>query len=200
MGAGRSVEGPDEAERRRVLLEGAGRRALEYKKRGFHCSESVFLAINETLKITDPRMVRAVTGFHGGGGTHRLKPGINLTALLAGYAAGAAQADPNDKPVEQVQHLCGAVAAGIVCIGLLYGRQAPEDDLTCVDELSFELQRRFKEEMGHNECRYLREIWVPQSEDQSCSPVYRKGAQIAVDIILRANELVPECARCRRQQ
>jgi len=93
-------------------------------------------------------MVRAITGFHGGGGTHRLKPDIELTPLLAEIAAGTLKPDPDDMPVDQVQHLCGALAAGIMCVSLLFGRVSPDDDLTCVDELSYELHRRFKEELG----------------------------------------------------
>lgn len=190
----------EDAQARQALVEEAGRRALAYKKQGFHCSESVFLAVNETLRITDPALVCAVTGFHGGGGTHRLRAGVDLTALLAAYAAGNAPADANNRPVEQVQHLCGALAAGIVCAGLLYGRRSPTDDLTCVDELCYELHRRFCQELGHNECRPLREIWVPKSEDRSCAPIYRKGAEIAVDTILRAHEIAPECAPFRPQE
>jgi len=58
-------------EKERQIIKTAGEKALANRKKGFHCSESVFLAINETFKITDPSMVKMVTGFHGGGGTHR---------------------------------------------------------------------------------------------------------------------------------
>jgi hypothetical protein len=193
MSIGAGAPAREKAPARRARIEEAGRKALEFKKQGFHCSESVFLAINDALKITDPSMVKAITGFHGGGGTHRLKPDIELTPLLADIAAGAYKTDPDDMPLDQVQHLCGALAAGIMSIGLLFGRSSPQDDLTCVDELCYELHRRFKEELGHNECFFLREIWVPRSEDESCAPIYRRGTQIAVDIILSAHELVPEC-------
>lgn len=186
-----------EAQARRAILEEAGQRALAHKAAGFHCSESVFLAVNETFKITDPCLVKAITGFHGGGGTHRLQPDIELTPLLADIAAGTLKPDPEDMPVEQVQHLCGALAAGIMCVSLLYGRCSPEDDLTCVDELSYELHRRFQEELGHNECRFLRDIWVPLSEDESCAPIYHRGTQIVVETILDAHQLVPECPQAR---
>jgi hypothetical protein len=178
---------------RREILAFASRRALAYKAEGFHCSESVWLAVNETFKITDPNMVKAITGFHGGGGTHRLKADIELTPLLAEIAAGTLKPDPDDMPVDQVQHLCGALAAGIMCVSLLFGRSSPDDDLTCVDELSYELHRRFQEELGHNECLFLRDIWVPRSEDESCAPIYERGTQIVVETILDAHRLVPEC-------
>lgn len=72
----------------RRKIEEAGRKPVEFRQKGFHCSESAFMAINEILKITDPSMVRVVTGFHGGGGTHRKEPGIDLILVLEELASG----------------------------------------------------------------------------------------------------------------
>ncbi len=176
-------------------IQEAGRKAVEFRKKGFHCSESAFMAINETLKIIDPSMVRMVTGFHGGGGTHRKEPGIDLTSVLEELASGRDRRPREELPVTQIGHLCGALASGIVCIGLLHGRSSPTDDLTCVDELCFELHRRFMEEFGENECRPIRDKWVPLSPNHTCEYVYQRGAEMAVEIILEAPELVPECPR-----
>ncbi len=182
-------------EKSRRKIEGAGRKAIECRRKGFHCSESVFTAVNETLKITDPSMVRMVTGFHGGGGTHRKEPGINLTEALEAVTSGRDKRPREDLPYTQVGHLCGALASGIVCIGLLYGRSSPTDDLTCVDELCFELHRRFTEEFGEKECRPLREKWIPLWPDKTCETTYRRGAEMAVELILEASQLVPECPK-----
>ena len=57
-------------ENRRKIRE-AGHKAVAFRQKGFHCSESVFLAINETLKITDASLVRMMTGFDGGSGIWR---------------------------------------------------------------------------------------------------------------------------------
>lgn len=184
-------------EKREAMIQAAGCRAMEFKEKGFHCSESVFLAINDTLKITDPKMVKIVTGFHGGGGTHRLEPDMDLTAFLEDVAAGRIVGKLDELPMDQVGHLCGALASGIVCIGLLYGRSSPKDDLTCVDELCYELHRRFQEELCSKECHALRDYWVPRSSDQTCAHVYRTGARLAVELVLTAHELVPECSPMR---
>ena len=101
----------------REKIQQAGRNAVAFKNKGYHCSESVFMGINETLKITDPSMVRVVTGFHGGGGSHRTEPGVDMTALLARIAAGTEDRPDEEIPLEQVGHLCGAVAASITCFG-----------------------------------------------------------------------------------
>jgi C_GCAxxG_C_C family probable redox protein len=140
-------------------------------------------------------MVRMVTGFHGGGGTHRKEPEIDLTSVLEELASGRDRRPREELPVEQIGHLCGALASGIVCIGLLYGRRSPTDDLTCVDELCFELHRRFMEEFGENECRPLRDKWVPLSPNHTCEHVYQRGAEMAVELILEAAQLVSECPK-----
>lgn len=187
-----SITSPEPSEIE-AKIEEAGRKAIEFRHKGFHCSESVFMAINETLSITDPAMVRMVTGFHGGGGTHRTQPGINLTSTLEKVASGEDKRPREELPITQVGHLCGALASGIVCFGLLYGRSSPTDDLTCVDELSFELHRRFKEEFGENECRALRNKYVQSGQHNNCEFIYQAGAQLAVELILKADQLVPEC-------
>ena len=138
-------------------------------------------------------MVRAVTGFHGGGGTHRKEPGINLTVALEEVSSGRDLRLPEELPYTQVGHLCGALASGIVCIGLLYGRRSPNDDLTCVDELCFELHRKFMEEFGENECRPIRER--QRKQNQTCETVYQRGAEMAVQLILEAPHLFPECKK-----
>jgi hypothetical protein len=174
-------------------IEEAGRRAIENRRKGFHCSESTFLAINDTLKITDPSMVKLVTGFHGGGGTHLKVPGANMNEILEGLASGRDRRTPEQVEVEQVGHLCGALAAGILCIGMIYGRTSPKDQLACPDELAFELHRRFSEEFGEKECRPLRQKWVPLSDNHTCELVYKRGAELAVELILRAHEIIPDC-------
>jgi C_GCAxxG_C_C family probable redox protein len=174
-------------------IEEAGRKAIRYRRKGFHCSESTFLAINDTLNITDPAMVRLVTGFHGGGGAHRKTPGVSLNSVLEGLASGTDRRSPDEAGLAITGHLCGALASGIVCIGFLYGRVSPTDDLTCVDELSFELHRRFIQEFGEKECTPLRAKWVPLSSNHTCEHIYSRGAQIAVELILKAPHFVPEC-------
>ena len=89
--------------------------------------------------------------------------------------------------------LCGALASGIVCIGLLYGRTTPQDDLTCVDEIAFELHRRFLEEFGEKECRALRLKYVPLSANHTCEYVYKRTTELAVQLLLDAPRLVAEC-------
>ena len=180
-------------EKGRKIIKAAGEKALANRKKGFHCSESVFLAINDTFKITDPSMVRMVTGFHGGGGTHRKKKDVDLTQTLEGMAAGRETRSGDELPVVQIGHLCGALASGIVCIGLLYGRESGSDDVTCVDELCYELHRRFEDKLGEKECRQLFPKWKAVSANNNCEYVYQTASELAVELILEAAAVVPEC-------
>ena len=179
----------------RQIIKAAGAKALANRQKGFHCSESVFLAINDTFKIIDPCMVKMVTGFHGGGGTHRKKKDVDLTRTLEGTAARKETRSGDELPVVQIGHLCGALASRIVCIGLLYGRESGTDDLTCVDELCYELHRRFEEKLGEKECRHLFPKWKAASPSNNCEYVYQTASELAVELILEATKIVPECQK-----
>ena len=182
-------------EKDRQIIRAAGVKALANRQKGFHCSESVFLAINDTFKIIDPSMVKMVTGFHGGGGTHRKNKDVDLTQTLEGMAAGRETRSGEELPVEQIGHLCGALASSIVCIGLLYGRKSGTDDVTCADELCYELHRRFGEKLGEKECRHLFPKWKAASPSNNCEFVYQTASELAVELILEATKIVPECQK-----
>jgi len=177
----------------RKKVEEAGQKAIRNREQGYHCSESVFLAINETFQLVDPEMVRMVTGFHGGGGARATEPGVDLTALLEKMASGRETRPREELPIEQVKHLCGALASGILCIGLIYGRKRGTDDLTCVDGLCFELHRRFLERLGAKECGVLLPKWKAVSPKNNCEHVYKTAAEIATELILEAPDFLPVC-------
>jgi C_GCAxxG_C_C family probable redox protein len=151
------------------------------------------MGINETLNIMDSSLVKIITGFHGGGGCHRIADGIDMNSVLEGLASGKDTRMPEEAGLQITGHLCGALAAGVMCIGFLYGRTSPDDDLTCVDELTFELHRRFFEEFGEKECRPLRKKYVPLSSNNTCEYIYKRGAEIAVQLILEAPRFISEC-------
>jgi C_GCAxxG_C_C family probable redox protein len=140
-------------------------------------------------------MVKMVTGFHGGGGTHRKRPDVDLTQTLEGMASGRETRSGDDLPLIQIGHLCGALASGIVCIGLLYGRESGTDDLTCVDELCYEFHRRFEEKLVEKECRHLFPKWKAKSPTNNCEYVYQTASELAVELILEASKVVPECQK-----
>jgi C_GCAxxG_C_C family probable redox protein len=58
-------------------------KALDYFKAGYHCSESVLLALAEYLGVESPLIPRIATGFHGGYG---------LSGLVCGAVSGSTMA------------------------------------------------------------------------------------------------------------
>jgi hypothetical protein len=144
----------------------------------------------------DESLVRMATAFHGGGGCHKDILSSDLEDLKhPDYA-------PTDSGVTKMRNVggqCGALSAGMMMIGYLFGRRTPEDDITCASELAYELQNRFQETLGAKDCSVLKPFHVKISADPvrnkpgTCGQVYYTGAKLAVEVILSAREVCPLC-------
>lgn len=78
--------------------------------------------------------------------------------------------------------------------GLVYGRTEVAEDNSAVSQLVRWLHDQFVREFGSEECGVIRPLSYTQlSDDFSCGPVYRRGAELAVEAILTAQTL---CATC----
>jgi C_GCAxxG_C_C family probable redox protein len=90
--------------------------------------------------------------------------------------------------------MCGALAAGVLVLGILYGRTAPMGPrFGCISHLSAHLHKRFQEEFGGKCCAMLRPFYQKMDREHSCSHIYRKGAELAVEVALSAPSLVAGC-------
>ncbi|MBM4276362.1 MAG: C_GCAxxG_C_C family protein [Deltaproteobacteria bacterium] len=90
--------------------------------------------------------------------------------------------------------MCGALAAGVLILGVFYGRTAPVGPkYGCISQLSANLHKRFYEELGGKCCAMLRPFYQKMDRENSCRFIYQKGAELAVEVVLSAPELVPEC-------
>ena len=90
--------------------------------------------------------------------------------------------------------MCGALAAGVLVLGILYGRTAPVGPrFGCISHLSGHLHKRFQEELGGKCCAMLRPFYHKIDREKSCREIYKKGAELAVEVALSAPDLVPEC-------
>jgi C_GCAxxG_C_C family probable redox protein len=97
--------------------------------------------------------------------------------------------------------MCGALAAGVLILGVLYGRSAPVGPrFGCISHLSAHLHKRFQEEFGGKCCAMLRPFYQKMDREHSCSHIYQKGAELAVEAALSAPALVPECRMPRALQ
>ncbi len=136
------------------------------------------------------------SGFHGGGGRHmEADPKGQKDLTHPVYAVP----EKSGTKLVNAGSLCGALAAGVMIIGYLFGRRSPEDDITCASELSFELHKRFLETLGSKTCSVLKPFHFKISEDPSrnlggnCGKVYHTGAKLAVEVILGAREICSLC-------
>jgi len=90
--------------------------------------------------------------------------------------------------------MCGALAAGVIVLGVLYGRSAPVGPrFGCISHLSAHLHKRFQDELGGKCCAMLRPFYQKMDREHSCSHIYQKGAELAVEVALSAPSLVPDC-------
>ena len=121
-----------------------------------------------------PAPPKIASGFHGGGG------GVKTDEEgMKGIPTGC---------------MCGALAAGVIILGVLYGRSAPVGPrFGCISHLSAHLHKRFQDELGGKCCAMLRPFYQKMDQEHSCSHVYQKGAELAVEAALSAPALVPEC-------
>jgi C_GCAxxG_C_C family probable redox protein len=144
-------------------LSEAAKWAEVFRKEGFHCSEAVLRGAAAALGITLDTSVLRMASGFRGGG--------------GGYG-----------------HRCGALEAGAMLAGLVYGRTQAVEDNSVVSQLVRWLHEQFVREFGSEECSIIRPIAFTQlSEDFSCGPVYRRGAELAAEAILTAPAL---CAAC----
>lgn len=144
-------------------IKEAGNRAEEFRRCGFHCSEAVLRGAAQVLEVSLDDAVLRASTGLRGGG--------------GGYA---------DR--------CGALEAGAILVGFLFGRVKPEEDNSCASQLVRWLHARFDRDLGSTACRLLRPMsHLNWSDDFSCGPVYRKGAELAAEAILTAHEICLTC-------
>ena len=121
------------------------------------------------------------SGFHGGGGAVKTDE-IGMEGIPTGC-------------------MCGALASGVLILGILYGRTEPSKvRFDCISHLSAHLHKRFQDELGGKCCAMLRPFYHKIDNEHSCKAIYRKGAELAVEVALSAPALVPECKMPRSLQ
>ena len=121
------------------------------------------------------------SGFHGGGGAVKTDE-IGMEGIPTGC-------------------MCGALAAGVLILGVFYGRTEPSKvRFDCISHLSAHLHKRFQEELGGKCCAMLRHFYHKIDNEKSCKAIYKKGAELAVEVSLSAPAIVPDCKMPRSLQ
>ena len=83
--------------------------------------------------------------------------------------------------------LCGAAAASSMCLGLLFGRREPNEDVSNCIKLTKEFHESFKKEFKSTCCRVITKELEQNSEErkQSCKDVVAFSIKTVSDIIMR---------------
>ncbi len=112
-----------------------------YRERQFLCSEAIIYAFNEALgRPFPPEVVKLASGFP-----------VGMGAVGNGGCT------------------CGALAAGVMVLGMAYGRFVPGSEAPVILEKAKELHDWFKNEKGSTCCRMLirqLEFGSPEHIDQ----------------------------------
>ena len=79
------------------------------------------------------------------------------------------------------QELCGALSAGAMVAGALYGRTRPGEDEKKVRALVGRLRERFLAEFGTTQCAPIRERFEVPGKAGFCAPVAERAVMILLD-------------------
>ena len=144
------------------IVKNAVTKVEEYRLKKYHCSESSIRACSEALNI---------------------KLSDDIIRIASGFRGGGG--GYGDR--------CGILESGIMLVALLYGRDHSGIDVSSYSYLIRLLHDRFNEELGGYYCRNLRPFaYRVSGEEQDCSYVYRKGAEIVARLLADADRLIRE--------
>jgi C_GCAxxG_C_C family probable redox protein len=88
---------------------------------------------------------------------------------------------------------CGAFSAGIMIIGVLYGRSKDKEDDEVCQSLAAKYHEKFKESFETVNCGQLREEKYGSGGAEPCSVLVERAAQILIDLLdQQMNDIVSE--------
>ena len=146
------------------IIEKAGRLAVQYKRKGFHCPEAVIRAIPEALEIpVSADVIRSACGFFGGGGGTGDRCGIiEAGIMLISYLYARMH------PLQSEQNVRTLVSLWIsrfqTEIGSIYCREIKPPEV-----------KKYGVAIG-------------------CEDVYRRGAMTLARLILEADTILSQTA------
>jgi C_GCAxxG_C_C family probable redox protein len=86
------------------------------------------------------------------------------------------------------QELCGALSAGAMVVGALYGRTRPGEDEQKARELVGRLRERFLAEFGTTQCAPIRQRFEVPGKTGFCAPVAERAVMMLLDVLGEAGQ------------
>lgn len=109
---------------------------------------------------------------HGGNWAYNLGLAPEALKLSAGFGGGMG-----------CGNTCGVVTGAVMVIGALCVKRNAKEEGTKVRELAIEFVKRMQEELGSEQCKYLKDKY--HDDVNGCDIVIFKGAEILDDIVKR---------------
>lgn len=95
---------------------------------------------------------------------------------------------------------CGVAEAGLMMIGLLYGRSDESGDSEAYSYLARLWLKRFRLHFVSLNCADLLPATKERSPENNCARTYTEGAELMVDFLLDAPELLEKRAALQRSK
>jgi C_GCAxxG_C_C family probable redox protein len=89
------------------------------------------------------------------------------------------------------EELCGALSAGVMIIGALYGRSSLGEDEQFARRLAALWRERFLAEFGHTQCEALREPLRALDGSVSCTPLVERATLLFLELLREAAGQLP---------
>jgi len=96
---------------------------------------------------------------------------VRMAGIFAGGLAGTRQ------------ELCGALSAGAMVAGALYGRARPGEDEKKAREWVGRFRERFLAEFGTTQCAPIRQRYEVPGKTGFCAPVAERAAGILLQVL-----------------
>ncbi|MGQ9492683.1 MAG: C-GCAxxG-C-C family protein [Anaerolineae bacterium] len=81
------------------------------------------------------------------------------------------------------QELCGALSAGVMLIGVLYGRTHPGEDEALARALAARFRERFLTAFGTTQCAPIRQRFEVVGTSGYCAPVAEQAALLLCEVL-----------------
>ena len=127
--------------------------AFDAYQSGYHCAEVI------------AKIITAEFSEH---------PATGIPQVASGFGGGMGRT---------LGDACGILTGGIIALGYLYGRKAPDANINMVFQLTAEWRRRFEEKIGTTQCPVILKNLGEQENAIKCKKLTAEMAGILAELV-----------------